>query len=327
MGIYTWNLRTGFLDRLAANTGLEVIHWVLSPGVWVSETVTNVWRRYIYLVGLSEENETLKQEVHALSLELMTLREDASESARLRELLSFKPPPAWRQLGARVVAQRLGPYAALESLLVDQGSADGVRVNTPAITPQGVAGRVLRVSPSAATVLLLVDANSKIAVMGQDGRAAGILEGRGVDQLMELSYVPLTSEVKVGERLVTSGLAGIFPKGVPVAEVVSVSRSDISLFQQVLARPYVNVTRLEELILLMPAPDGYDALVDQDGNGGEDVLETALIEALRAVNATNATIMPSKPGQAPKGAKPAKPGPGTTGAAVGNSSRNATAEQ
>ncbi|WP_460032870.1 rod shape-determining protein MreC [Megalodesulfovibrio paquesii] len=290
--------------------------------------MTTLWRRYIYLVGLSEENETLKKEVHALSLELMTLREDAAESARLRELLSFKPPPAWRQLGARVVAQRLGPYSALESLLVDQGSADGVRVNTPAITPQGVAGRVLRVSPSAATILLLVDANSKIAVMGQDSRAAGILEGHGVDQLMELSYVPLTSEVKVGERLVTSGLAGIFPKGVPVAEVVSVSRSDISLFQQVLARPYVNVTKLEELILLMPDPNGADSLAEPGEDGEEDVLETALIEALRAVNATNATIMPARTGPTPKG-RMVKPGaagqPGASGPA--NASRGGTAVQ
>lgn len=276
---------------------------MLSPGVLVSETVTTAWRRYVYLVGLSEENEALKKEVHTLSLELMALREDAAESARLRTLLSFKPPPAWRQLGARVVAQRLGPHSVLESLLVDQGHLDGVRENTPAITPQGVAGRVLRVSPSAATVLLLVDANSKIAVMGQESRAAGILEGRGVDQLMELSYVPLTSEVQEGERLVTSGLAGVFPKGVPVAEVVSVSRSDISLFQKVLARPYVDVTKLEELLLLLPDPEGLADLAEQSRyESDEDALENALIEALRAVNATNATIVPAK---AARGAKPA----------------------
>lgn len=272
----------------------------------MSETVTTAWRRYVYLVGLSEENEVLKKEVHGLSLELMTLREDAAESARLRTLLSFKPPPGWQPLGARVVAQRLGPHSALETLLVDQGGLDGVRENTPAITPQGVAGRVLRVSPSASTVLLLVDANSKIAVMGQESRAAGILEGRGVDQFMELSYVPLTSEVKEGERLVTSGLAGIFPKGVPVAEVVSVSRSDISLFQKVLARPYVDVTTLEELLLLMPDPDGLGTLPElSPTDTDENALENALIEALRAVNATNATIVPAKAAKGARGAKPA----------------------
>ncbi len=297
LGLYTWNLRTGFWDRLAANTGLEVIHWVLAPGAWAGETVSNAWRRYVYLVGLSEENEGLKGEVHSLSLELMTLRESAAEAHRLRSLLGFRPPPAWLRLGARVVAQRFGPHTALESFLVDQGSFDGVDVNTPAITPDGVAGRVLRVSPSAATVLLLIDANSKIAVMGQENRAAGVLEGRGVDQLMELSYVPLTSQVVVGERLVTSGLAGIFPKGVPVAKVVSVNRSDVSLFQKVLAQPYVDVKNLEEVLLLLPDPDAPEELRNATA---DEALEAALLEAMQAANgnatfgnATNATPQPA----------------------------------
>lgn len=300
LGIYTWNLRTGFLDRLAANTGLEVVHWVLAPGVWVGDTVSSAWRRYVFLVGLSEENENLKEEVHALSLELMSLRESAAEAERLRAILGFKPPPAWNRIGARVVAQRFGPHTALESFLVDQGLLDGVTRNTPAITPDGVAGRVLRASPSAATVLLLIDANSKIAVMGQDNRAAGVLEGRGVDQLMDLRYVPLTSKVEVGERLVTSGLAGIFPKGIPVAKVASVTRSDVSLFQQVLAIPYVDVKELEEVLLLMPDPDAPESLRNATA---EDALEAALQEAMEAagMNATqaNATIQ-DVPAEAPQ---------------------------
>ena len=246
LSLYTWNLRTGHLDAFSENTGLEFVGLVLKPGKWVKNQVVDFWDRYIYLIGVRQENEELKQQVSHLTSELNRFREEAKEAMRLRDLLSLAPPEKWSASGARVMAHRLGPHAALETLLVDKGYRSGAEQNDPVVTHQGVVGRILRDSAHLSTVLLLTDPNSRIPVRGRTHRTTGILAGGGQNEPLEVLYIPLNAPLEQGEILITSGLAGIFPQDLPAAKIISIERSDISLFQTVRAEPLLDLKSLEE---------------------------------------------------------------------------------
>lgn len=260
---------------------MEFARWALAPGKWVSEQVGSFWTRYLYFVGIREQNDQMRQELAAAKDELSRLRENASEVERLRRLLSLSPPEEWKRLGTRIITRRLGPNAALETFVIDKGSASGVTTNTPVVSPEGVVGRVLRYSPSAATVLLITDPNSRIPVVSQKNRAQGILKGEGPDRELSLQYVPQGVAVEEGEVLVTSGLEEIFPKGLPVARVTSVGRSGSSLFQVIRAAPLFGSMRLEEVALLFK---------------GDPVPVTAPAQA----SSPEPASAPGKPGKYPK---------------------------
>lgn len=238
------------MDDIAGKSGMEVLAWIGLPLYWTREKVHSAWDRYIYLVGLRQENDRLRSKVADLYLQLSRLHEDAAEVSRLRVLHSFQPPESWMLEGGRVISHRFGPHAAGESLLVDKGTASGVAMNTPVITPQGVVGRVLRSSPQISQVLMITDPNSKIAVMGRDNRTQGILVGQGLTDFLQMQYVPLNDVLDEGEVLITSGMDGIFPKGLPVAQVQQIVRSSTSLFQTVQAVPLVDLRNLEEVLLV-----------------------------------------------------------------------------
>lgn len=236
---------------MAGHTGLEFVGLTLKPGKWAAEKATTFWYDYVSLVGVRQENRDLKKRLQALELELAELREQAEEAERLKKLLEFSPPGTWSASGARIIAHRLGPNAALKTVLLDKGSTSGVVVNTPIVTPKGVAGRVLKSAMHFSTALLITDPASKVSVLARDSRTPGILTGQGPAEPLSVNYVHQNALIKPGEVLITSGLDGIFPKGLPAAEVVEVRRSDISLFQEVTAKPLVNLKMLEEVLLLM----------------------------------------------------------------------------
>lgn len=251
LSIYTWNWRTGFLDRIAGKSGLEIVAWIALPVHWARESLRSSWDSYVDLVDVRQENERLWELIGEQNLQLAQLQEETAEVSRLRALYAFEPPPAWTIVGARVVAHRFGPHAILESFLVDKGSFAGVREDTPVITPRGVVGRVVRGAPHLAQVLLITDPNSRVAVLGRRHRTQGILVGQGPRNVLQVQYVPLNDPLEEGEVLVTSGMDGVYPKGLPVARVKNIVRSNVSLFQVVHAEPLVDLRNLEEILLVL----------------------------------------------------------------------------
>ncbi|WP_285907422.1 rod shape-determining protein MreC [Pseudodesulfovibrio pelocollis] len=258
LSLYTWNLRTGHLDALSSHTGLDIASLVIRPGQWVLEKATDFWERYIHLVGLKQQNDDLARENARLVRKNMILAAEARSAERLERLLGFTPPDHWEFSGARVVAHRMGPTGSLATLAVDRGGASGVSADMPVVSLDGVVGRVLRAGAVASTVLLLTDANSRIAIIGEHNRTPGMLAGQGYGEPLTVHFMNLNAVIDPGELLLTSGLSGIFPKGLPVARVVRVRRSDISLFLTVEAEPLVDVAGLEEVLLLHQAPEAPD---------------------------------------------------------------------
>ena len=250
LGMYFWNQRTRVLDDLAAKLGLEITGAVLTPVRSAQDAAENMWDRYFDLVGVREENEALKQKVDELEARLLANGEDLAELKRLRALVQLPVDQTWRPLGARVLSGRMGPNAVLDSITISRGYSTGGRPGTPLVTHLGLVGRVLKASAHSSIVLLLTDPSSRIAVFSQESRAPGILMGMGTGQKLEVNFVQRDAKVKPGEIIITSGLDGKYPKGIPVARVLRVAPSDYTQFMAIKAEPLVDLQHLEEVLLL-----------------------------------------------------------------------------
>lgn len=248
--MYSWNQRTRVLDDLAARLGLEITGAVLTPVRSAQDAAENMWDRYFDLVGVREENEALKQKVDELEARLLANGEDLAELKRLRALVQLPVDQTWRPLGARVLSGRMGPNAVLDSITISRGYSTGGRPGTPLVTHLGLVGRVLKASAHSSIVLLLTDPSSRIAVFSQESRAPGILMGMGTGQKLEVNFVQRDAKVKPGEIIITSGLDGKYPKGIPVARVLRVAPSDYTQFMAIKAEPLVDLQHLEEVLLL-----------------------------------------------------------------------------
>lgn len=230
---------------------------MLSPVAWVKDTVRGYWDSYVALVDVAEENKRLKDELKAAERLIILGAEEKAELTRLRQLLALDVVREVPSFAARVIAMRFGPQAALKTFTVNKGFVDGVIIGTPVVAPAGVVGRVHRTAPHAATVLLLTDPGFRLAVISQESRTPGILRGApGAAREMEVTYVAQTAHIAEGELLITAGVDGGFPKGIPVGIITRVEPGHETLFQQVQAKPMVDLEYLEEVLLLQPEGSG-----------------------------------------------------------------------
>jgi len=206
-----------------------------------------VWSGYVDLVGARRDNQQLQERVAALESELLRLGELERENARLAELLAFRARLQGIAYGARVIARDPGPLSM--TVTIDRGARDQIRRGMAVLAPQGVVGQIGDASHTAARVVLLTDHNSGIDAIVQRSRARGIVQG-GMDGSCHMNYLSRDADVAVGDRVLTSGLDGIFPKGVLVGEVVEVSRRHRGLLQAAVVRPSVALDRLEEVLVV-----------------------------------------------------------------------------
>jgi rod shape-determining protein MreC len=210
--------------------------------------IGGVWRRYIFLVNLEETNRELVSENAFLSQKINDYQEIYLECMRLRVLMGLKGEIDYPTVAARVIGRKQS--SLFETVLINKGSRDGISADLPVQTVYGVLGRVTDVSWNVSRVLLLVDYNSNIDTVIQRNRARGILQGCGEDGC-KLKYVRRTEDVKVGDVVITSGLAGVFPKGLIVGTVESVQKEEAGLFQEILVSPAADVTKVEEVLVIL----------------------------------------------------------------------------
>ena len=257
-------MRTGYLDTIAERSGLEIVGHVLSPITWIKDSVAETWNHYFALVDVAEENSRLRHELRRAEAAAVLAAEEKAELLRLRRLLTLEALTEHSGFGARVIAMRFGPQSVLKTLTVNKGFLDGAIAGTPVVAYNGVVGRVLRSAPNASTVLLLTDPGFRLAVISQQSRTPGIAVGASSsDHLLEVTYVSQTANLQEGELLITSGVDGAFPKGVPVGIVTKVTPGAETLFQKVTAQPIVSLDRLEEVVLLQDYGGG-PPLVQRD---------------------------------------------------------------
>jgi rod shape-determining protein MreC len=209
-------------------------------------TVEAVGSWYGFLVRTDQENQRLKDEVEHLRLDNSILNELLLENERLRASLDFQKLQPLSAITVQVIGKALSP--ASNTLTINKGSDNGIRKDMAVITSTGVVGKIQTVLPGTAKVLLLTDPGSTIAVRVQRNREEGLLEGKLAN--CALKYVSYYADIQDGDLLVTSGLDGIYPKGLAVATVVKVTKREANAFQTVVAEPSVRLSRLEEILVL-----------------------------------------------------------------------------
>jgi len=212
----------------------------------VGRVFSGSWHSVADLLEARGENAVLRDRARRLEQELDRLSEVDLENARLRHLLDFRQTLQGDVLTARVIGRDATGLA--RTLTLDRGEADGVARGAAVLAPEGVVGQVFLVSRHASRVLLVSDHNSGVDAIVQRSRARGIVQGT-VDAGCALKYVKRTEDVQVGDELVTSGLDGIFPKGLPVGRVTAIDKRGQGLFQSAEVKPRVDFDRLEEALV------------------------------------------------------------------------------
>ncbi len=207
----------------------------------------DIWGHYLYLIDTAEDNQQLIEANRTLRAVLTQSDEVRLENKRLRLLLDFKEAEKIATLPARVIAEDASSW--FRTVMIDKGNEQGVTEGMPVVVAEGVVGRVVRSSPNFARVLLITDASSAVASLLQNNRARGICRGQG-EQLV-FDFVLRQEEVRIGDRVVTSGMGGIFPKGLVVGHVKSVNRQEFGLFQAIEVAPTVDFSHLEEVLVML----------------------------------------------------------------------------
>jgi rod shape-determining protein MreC len=214
--------------------------------------VDEAWRGWGFHRETYVENRRLAERVRQLETELQARSVRAEEGERLRELLGLRRAVPMDTIAAEVVGRDGVPW--FRTLTIDKGEADGVALDAPVMSPTGVVGRVFATGTRAARVQVLLDRDSGAGVLVERSRVSGVVSGQvsgpatGADDLV-LKYVPDRADVAVGDVVVTSGLDGIYPKGLVVGRVRFVGAAS-GLFREIRVEPSARFDRLEEVLVV-----------------------------------------------------------------------------
>lgn len=232
-----------FYDRVIVTVTTPIQSFIS----WVLNGIADASQSYLFLLKLKTENETLVQENRKLLSEIGVLKETQQENERLRLLLSFRESFKLDTVVARVIAKDVS--TEFRAIRINRGESSGVHKDMAVVTHEGIVGRVLRTTETTADIVTLVDLLSAIDAIDQRSRAHGVVEGLS-DDLCTLRYTLRTDDIQAGDILISSGLGGVFPKGVPVGTVSRVNKKSFGITQEVEVRPNVDFSRLEEVLVV-----------------------------------------------------------------------------
>jgi rod shape-determining protein MreC len=220
------------------------------------------WQNYFALQEIRQENERLREEVTQLRVGLQQERTLAQQTQALQKLLEFKTSTEWKTTAAAVIGSGASPE--FRTMTIDKGTQDGLLAGMAVIAPTGVVGRIITASARASKVQLLIDTSAGAGVIVERSRVNGVVSGVGMADevgfrpgLIDLDYIPGTADVKVGDRVVTSGTDGIYPKGFTVGEIQSVQREAGDL--RIRVRPAVDFAALEAVLVVLNSPSVMSA--------------------------------------------------------------------
>ena len=252
--------------------------------------VKHGWQDYFALQEIRRENEALQQEVGQLQIALQQERTEATQSRSLQDLLMLKRELPLQTSSARVIGY--APGLTFRTMNIDKGTDDGLRRDMAVIAPSGVVGRIVQESPRASKVQLLIDRNAAAGAIVERSRVQGVVEGNPVRFGLLLKYVSSTADIKVGDRVVTSGIDGIFPsatqrpsggdasstdagfpRGFVIGHIESLEKRG-GQYDNVVVRPAVDFSTLESVLVVLKRPTGeaIDAAIGSQGaaTGGNE---------------------------------------------------------
>ncbi len=218
--------------------------------------IGDVARNYIFLLHVREENDNLRKAVVELERKNAELAEAAIANERLRKFLDFKEKMPKPMIPAELIGEDASSW--FRTITIDKGGIDGVRKGMVVVAANGLVGHIIKTSRNYSKVLLITDYNSSVDAVCQNSRARGIVQGKV--EACDLKYVSRRDEVSQGERVMTSGMGGRFPKGLVIGSVTRVDRNSYGFFQKVEVTPAVDFKKLEEVFVILET----NSLLDQE---------------------------------------------------------------
>ena len=226
----------------------SVVSTALSSRYFPAQRIVSAMGHY---KSIAQENEQLKEENARLRQETFHAREGLQELARLHTLVRFDDKWDYPIVTARVVGHNPGRF--LTTMVINRGVEHGVKENMPVFSMNGLVGKISKSTKNHSRVQLLVDPNLKLSVMDRRTRVVGCLES--MDGRRLTAMIPTHAGVHAGDTLVTSGLGGIFPKGIPVGTVKEIRKSDLDVMCQMDVNPFQEFSILEEVFVMEKEPD------------------------------------------------------------------------
>jgi rod shape-determining protein MreC len=245
----------GVLQFLGGPLG-QVLSVPLEAFSSLDRGMTEIWDGYVALRGIREENRQLRKELEFVQGQNNQLREAAVATQRLEAILDFKQ----KSIPDMVAAQVIGRDATnwYRGIILNKGEQDGVHAEMGVVTPAGVVGRVVKATSSSSVVLLMTDPNNAIAALVQGTRDEGIVEGTRNGRA-RMKYIPLLSTVHPGDRVITSGLTGSFPRGLAIGVMTHIEKEEGDLFRSAELEPEVDMTKLDEVLVIRSPYEDSDA--------------------------------------------------------------------
>ncbi|HIZ18005.1 MAG TPA: rod shape-determining protein MreC [Candidatus Olsenella stercoravium] len=236
---------------------------VRSLGATVTAPIRGLGNVFSNLTADQATLSELQAEVDELRARNAELEEDASSAQRLQDLLDLRDNNSLESTAARIISGSTDSWSSTVTL--DKGSSSGLTPGMPVTTASGVIGQIVSCSATTSTVRLLSDESSSISAMVQSSRAQGMLSGSATGEV-RLELVSTSQEVTTGDVIVTSGLGGVFPKGLPLGEVVSVTSNPGDLYLDIVVELYADTTRSEEVLVIT-------SLTEDQRASAEDIAE------------------------------------------------------
>ncbi len=235
----------------------SVIVRIFSPAqsliTQVRTSISDLLDHYFFLTEVSRENDRLLKEVGQLARRNSYLLGIVKQQERIEQLQRANKNGKVKSLAALVIGR--DPTQWSKMVFIDKGIDDGIRGNVAVVTDAGIVGHIIHSTATTSKVLLITDSRSAVDSLFQKTRVPGVSTGTG-EGLCEIKFVPIDAELKVGDRVISSGLGGVFPKGWAVGTVLRTVKRKQELFQDVVVAPSVDLSRLEDVLVLLPVTTG-----------------------------------------------------------------------
>jgi rod shape-determining protein MreC len=248
--VLSYNLKQRSPASLITKVVLEAAAPVQNVLNASAKSVSDAWYRYLFLVGIEEENRNLKKKIDDMKSQLILYQEGYLEAQRLRNILALKDDYDFNFVTARVIGRE--QVALSKTILINKGTADGLIAGMPVMAAPGLVGRVFDASWHVAKILPLIDENSNIDAIVQRNRTQGIIRGAGYRGCV-MKYISKTQDVMEGDIIISSGIGGVFPKGMMIGQVNHVDRQEAGLFLRINVTPSIDFSKLEEVVVVTSA--------------------------------------------------------------------------
>ena len=238
--------RVGSTRTMFERTVMTLFSPVPKAVNWIGGTASDMYHGYLDMRRAVTENVALRNKVAELTTENLKLRQSDSDLRRLRGLLGYSEQFSLKTSMAHAIM--LDTATRFKSIIIDRGSDDGVEINDAVVNASGLIGRVVLTTKDMAKVQLVTDNNCSVGALVERTRRQGVVRGNGTNAA-SMFDIPSLADVQVGDTVLTAGIDGIYPKGIPIGSIVRADQGE-SLFKTIVIRPTVDFGTIEEVIVI-----------------------------------------------------------------------------